>query len=134
MRRWRRIYLPMVLAATFAVAAELKWEDLCGCISSEQTLAWELHHSVNTPELLVAQFRELLGSRHVDLAEIRALGGMSYESCAADGALDIRCTYWLWTTGERDRGIELVVTPGTRVGVASATSMYVERKSPSGRP
>ena len=129
MRRWRKISIPIFLAATFGVAAELKWEDLCGCISAQWSLAYELHYSVSTPEELVAQFRLLFASRHVDLAEIRALGDITNSSCAADGASDIRCTYWLWTNGRRDRGLELVVTPGPQLGIASATSKYVEREA-----
>jgi hypothetical protein len=107
-----RLSLTCALSLVAACGGVVSWETVCGCVPATVGLAEDLRVDPSiqfTPDVLEGVVDDRLSEqrRPVDLKAIRSLGYAFDRNCHERRNLRIRCTFWLWSHDEMNRGIEL---------------------------
>jgi hypothetical protein len=118
-----------------------KWDLACGCASNSSGAGQELGISTYQkdgsidPVILVRSLDERLMRRGAAvelIVAVREFGPFHDHACYAPSLDSARCYYWLWTSGNQRRGIQVDINGGC-VGVeprsCAVTYKYVEEPS-----
>lgn len=128
----KRLPFGCALSLLAACGGVISWESVCGCVPATVGLAGDLGVEPNTefiPDALVTIVDDRLSpdKKPVDLEVVRSLGYAFDRNCHDRPNFRIRCTFWLWSHGEMNRGIELNLqesTPRIRDPQLSARYVY----------
>jgi len=137
--------LSSIWALALACTASTTWEDVCACPPAWIRLANDLkvvtpNGSADlTPDLINAKVEAFFISRQlpVTLENVRSMGAIFHNVCSMANGGDIRCTFWLWSDGNENRGIKVRMQYDASMAptnsVESLTSRYVfEVPEPTG--
>ena len=135
--------LSCIWALALACSGSTTWEDACPPawihLANDLKVLTPNGSADLTPDLIKAKVEAFFISRQlpVTLENVRSIGAIFHDACSMANSGDIRCTFWLWSDGNENRGIEVRMQYDASMAptssVESLTSRYVfEVPEPTG--